>query len=90
MIVFFYLVWLFADEQVQAVDEEYSMESQEDDTELSSFSLTKISKSTNDFANDNKLGEGGFGPVYKVSTLTLCLLTYYLKNNRECLLNNTL
>lgn len=51
---------------MQTIDEEYSMETQRDDTKLSSFSLTKILKFTNDFANDNKLGEGGFGPVYKV------------------------
>ncbi|CAH1438460.1 unnamed protein product [Lactuca virosa] len=50
---------------VQTIDEEYIMESQDDDTELTAFSLTKISKSTNDFANDKKLGQGGFGPVYK-------------------------
>ncbi|CAI9273449.1 unnamed protein product [Lactuca saligna] len=50
---------------VQTIDEEYIMESQDDDTELKSFGLTKIWKSTNDFANDKKLGEGGFGPVYK-------------------------
>nr|GEV62444.1 G-type lectin S-receptor-like serine/threonine-protein kinase At4g27290 [Tanacetum cinerariifolium] len=53
------------EEPVQTIDEEYSMEDQEDDTELTSFSLSTIRKYTNDFANDNKLGEGGFGPVYK-------------------------
>ncbi|KAL7587777.1 hypothetical protein Lser_V15G37284 [Lactuca serriola] len=50
---------------VKPIDEEYIMESQDDDTELTSFSLSVISKSTNDFANDKKLGQGGFGPVYK-------------------------
>ncbi|GJT89481.1 G-type lectin S-receptor-like serine/threonine-protein kinase [Tanacetum coccineum] len=49
----------------QTIDKEYSMEIHEDDTELSYFSLTTISKSTNDFSDDNKLGEGGFGPVYR-------------------------
>ncbi|KAD2805048.1 hypothetical protein E3N88_38425 [Mikania micrantha] len=33
--------------------------------EVPLFSLSKISRATNDFSNDNKLGEGGFGPVYK-------------------------
>ncbi|KAI7753576.1 hypothetical protein M8C21_021410 [Ambrosia artemisiifolia] len=33
--------------------------------EVSLFSLSTISKATNDFSVDNKLGEGGFGPVYK-------------------------
>uniref|UniRef100_A0A251T5P9 non-specific serine/threonine protein kinase n=1 Tax=Helianthus annuus TaxID=4232 RepID=A0A251T5P9_HELAN len=35
-----------------------------DDTELSHFSLAEISKSTEDFSKDKKLGQGGFGPVY--------------------------
>ncbi|KAJ0764289.1 putative protein kinase RLK-Pelle-DLSV family [Helianthus annuus] len=33
--------------------------------EVPLFSLAKISRATNDFSVDNKLGEGGFGPVYK-------------------------
>jgi hypothetical protein len=36
------------------------------DFELPIFDLTAISKATNNFSIDNKLGEGGFGPVYKV------------------------
>nr|GFB22515.1 G-type lectin S-receptor-like serine/threonine-protein kinase At4g27290 [Tanacetum cinerariifolium] len=55
-------------EPMNTKDEEYSMEIQRDDTELSYFSLTMILKSTNDFSDDNKLGEGGFGPVYMVTT----------------------
>ncbi|KAJ0764291.1 putative protein kinase RLK-Pelle-DLSV family [Helianthus annuus] len=34
-------------------------------TEVPLFSLSEISRATNDFSVDNKLGEGGFGPVYK-------------------------
>ncbi|KAL8257639.1 hypothetical protein R6Q59_029680 [Mikania micrantha] len=33
--------------------------------EVPLFSLSEISRATNDFSVDNKLGEGGFGPVYK-------------------------
>ncbi|KAJ0764282.1 putative protein kinase RLK-Pelle-DLSV family [Helianthus annuus] len=33
--------------------------------EVPLFSLSKISRATSDFSVDNKLGEGGFGPVYK-------------------------
>ncbi|KAM0042678.1 putative protein kinase RLK-Pelle-DLSV family [Helianthus debilis subsp. tardiflorus] len=33
--------------------------------ELQVFSLSTISRATNKFSIDNKLGEGGFGPVYK-------------------------
>ncbi|XP_071706284.1 G-type lectin S-receptor-like serine/threonine-protein kinase At4g27290 isoform X2 [Rutidosis leptorrhynchoides] len=47
--------------------------SEEDDTggvknkddKLPFFSFSEISKLTNNFSIDNKLGEGGFGPVYK-------------------------
>ncbi|KAI3705196.1 hypothetical protein L1987_75430 [Smallanthus sonchifolius] len=50
---------------IPARDEIYTNESSKDDTELSSYSLSAIAKSTNNFSVDNKLGEGGFGPVYK-------------------------
>ncbi|KAK7322484.1 hypothetical protein VNO77_25865 [Canavalia gladiata] len=36
-----------------------------EDLELPFFDLATISNATNGFSNDNKLGEGGFGPVYK-------------------------
>ncbi|XP_076915517.1 G-type lectin S-receptor-like serine/threonine-protein kinase At4g27290 [Bidens hawaiensis] len=49
---------------VPAQDVNYTTESKED-KELSSYSLSIIAKSTNNFSLDNKLGEGGFGPVYK-------------------------
>ncbi|KAK1421236.1 hypothetical protein QVD17_23421 [Tagetes erecta] len=42
-----------------------SNESAKEDADLSSYRLTTIAKSTNNFSLDNKLGEGGFGPVYK-------------------------
>ncbi|CAN1239371.1 G-type lectin S-receptor-like serine/threonine-protein kinase At4g27290 [Linum grandiflorum] len=35
-----------------------------EEMELPTFDLTTIVNATNDFANTNKLGEGGFGPVY--------------------------
>ncbi|KAL8506066.1 hypothetical protein ACS0TY_017068 [Phlomoides rotata] len=36
-----------------------------DDLELPLFPLSTITKATDNFSNNNKLGEGGFGPVYK-------------------------
>ncbi|WKA12314.1 hypothetical protein VitviT2T_029711 [Vitis vinifera] len=33
--------------------------------ELPLFDLDRLLKATNNFSSDNKLGEGGFGPVYK-------------------------
>ncbi|XP_028104373.1 G-type lectin S-receptor-like serine/threonine-protein kinase At4g27290 [Camellia sinensis] len=40
-------------------------ESQNEDIELPLFHLVTITKATDYFAINNKLGEGGFGPVYK-------------------------
>ncbi|KAL3850789.1 hypothetical protein ACJIZ3_012671 [Penstemon smallii] len=39
--------------------------SQQKDSDLTLFDLSNISKATNNFSINNKLGEGGFGPVYK-------------------------
>ena len=40
----------------------------DDDTgEMNSFGLSTIQIATNNFSIENKLGEGGFGPVYKVN-----------------------
>lgn len=36
--------------------------------ELAFMDLAIIQVATRDFAEENKLGEGGFGPVYKVSS----------------------
>ncbi|RDX68444.1 G-type lectin S-receptor-like serine/threonine-protein kinase, partial [Mucuna pruriens] len=40
-----------------------------EDMDLPTFHLSIIAKATNNFSSRNKLGEGGFGPVYK-GTLT--------------------
>ncbi|KAL6529536.1 hypothetical protein OROGR_015159 [Orobanche gracilis] len=40
-------------------------ESNDDDLELPIYDLFTVTKATNNFSNSNKLGEGGFGPVYK-------------------------
>ncbi|GLT37755.1 hypothetical protein SLA2020_120560 [Shorea laevis] len=40
-------------------------EAQEEDMELPVFELAAISNATDNFSVSNKLGEGGFGPVYK-------------------------
>jgi hypothetical protein len=38
-----------------------------EDMELPIFDLATIVTATDNFSNYNKLGEGGFGPVYKVN-----------------------
>ncbi|KAK7257263.1 hypothetical protein RIF29_31111 [Crotalaria pallida] len=40
-------------------------EGEQEDLELPLFDLATIVNATNDFSIENKLGEGGFGPVYK-------------------------
>ncbi|XP_062087403.1 receptor-like serine/threonine-protein kinase SD1-8 isoform X2 [Humulus lupulus] len=45
--------------------EEYELETQEEDLELPLFDLNIVSVATGEFSFANKIGEGGFGPVYK-------------------------
>ena len=40
-----------------------------EDWELPSVDFKTLVKATNNFSQDNKLGQGGFGPVYKVILL---------------------
>jgi len=44
----------------------YEGSSHDDDLELPIFDLETIAAATDGFSINNKLGEGGFGPVYKV------------------------
>nr|GEU70141.1 copia protein [Tanacetum cinerariifolium] len=49
----------------QTFDQDYSNDCQKEPTEFLSFSLSKVANSTNNFSINNKLGQGGFGPVPK-------------------------
>ncbi|KAK8675387.1 hypothetical protein V6N13_033454 [Hibiscus sabdariffa] len=40
------------------------------------FDFSTIAAATNNFSSDNKLGQGGFGPVYKVAFLLTTIYTY--------------
>ncbi|XP_059438060.1 G-type lectin S-receptor-like serine/threonine-protein kinase At4g27290 isoform X1 [Corylus avellana] len=44
---------------------DYDNEGGKEDMELPIFDLAAIANATDNFSNNNKLGEGGFGPVYK-------------------------
>lgn len=52
---------------------EYSGESNLDELELPVYDFGTIAIATSNFSDENKLGQGGFGSVYKV----IFLLTYY-------------
>lgn len=58
--------------------EEQKNEKCGEDMELPTFDLAAIIKATDNFSVNNKLGEGGFGPVYKVNrepAIFICLMT---------------
>ena len=40
--------------------------------DISVFSYASIKAATRNFSDDNKLGKGGFGPVYKAKVFELC------------------
>ena len=46
-----------------------NIDGQNEDLELPLFSLATIAIATNKFSSNNKLGEGGFGIVYKVTLI---------------------
>ncbi|KAJ9542971.1 hypothetical protein OSB04_029477 [Centaurea solstitialis] len=50
--------------RAHGLDKKYS-NVEKDDLDLNFISLSKVVKATNNFSLVNKLGEGGFGPVYK-------------------------
>ena len=43
------------------------LEEKVDDDQLRTFSLLDIKIATNNFSDANRLGQGGYGPVYKVN-----------------------
>ena len=47
---------------------------------LQVFSFNAIKVATNNFSSKNKLGQGGFGPVYKVISggIPICILKFLL------------
>jgi len=54
---------------------------EKEDVDLATiFDFSTITSATNQFSNKNKIGEGGFGPVYKVMSLFITNLIYHLNS----------
>lgn len=76
-----YLLWFVPDKE-KKLEEEFlrgledsdgsnganEADKHKDARDLNIFSFVSILEATNNFAQENKLGQGGFGPVYKVNT----------------------
>ncbi|GFZ05520.1 hypothetical protein Acr_17g0010920 [Actinidia rufa] len=52
--------------QEHSSEQHYDNRNQQEDLELPLFDFATIANSTKNFSINNKLGEGGFGPVYKI------------------------
>ena len=52
-----------------------NIEGQSEDLEVPFFSLATIATATNNFSSNKKLGEGGFGLVYKVNLQNNFIMT---------------
>jgi hypothetical protein len=57
---------LLMTEGVYTSNREQTSEKNMDDLELPFFDFNTITMATNNFSEENKLGQGGFGIVYKV------------------------
>lgn len=66
------------DDRMNSTNDRRSME-----FDLPMFSYSSVSAATNNFSPQNKLGEGGFGPVYKVCTINYIRCVLYNDEKKE-------
>ena len=55
----------------------FAVDEDEEDSGSLLFDLTTLRRATANFAEENKLGHGGFGAVYKVSRTTSNMYIYF-------------
>ncbi|KAJ6376467.1 hypothetical protein OIU76_025588 [Salix suchowensis] len=60
-------------------EEQWSMNSHDESLDLPHFDLAAIANATSNFSFNNLLGEGGFGPVYKVKHNSMILCSAFLR-----------
>lgn len=61
---------------------EFSAESQPDELELPLFDFDTIATATDNFSDEKKLGQGGFGCVYMVNSMIQNILLH--ANSHRC------
>lgn len=61
-------LFIYSETTQRELDRVSSRKQEEEDAELPFLDLEAISEATCGFSDENKLGQGGFGPVYKVIT----------------------
>lgn len=57
---------IYSETSHRDLDRVSSRKQEEEDAELPFLDLEAIAEATSGFSDENKLGQGGFGPVYKV------------------------
>ena len=65
------LILLLSEKMMDKGMIDQNIDGQNEDLELPFYSLATIAIATNNFSSNNKLGEGGFGLVYKVTLIDL-------------------
>lgn len=58
------------------IKQDYNSGSCTEEFEIPLFDLSTITKATDNFSVNRKIGEGGFGPVYKVNALVSWAILY--------------
>ncbi|KAK1356868.1 G-type lectin S-receptor-like serine/threonine-protein kinase SD1-1 [Heracleum sosnowskyi] len=62
---------------------EHNDMSQKEDLDLPYFSFSTLVQATNNLANSNKIGQGGFGPVFKGRLAVKCLSKISIQGTKE-------